>query len=121
SGRIRTRSCHSASPNGFPKALSRGRVPASSGLILSAIPGPTRITDPPSARTTGVHSPFLSEATDNLRPACTDLVAKLLAHDDFPVPTCPNITADIPEMMPWAYKDHGSIANAPPPLRSSPM
>src|SRR5699024_3500842 len=119
--RTRTRWFHSASPNGLPTAFTCGRVPASKGLILSAIPGPTRITAPPSPLTTGVHSPFLSAATDNLRPASTERVAKALAHEDLPVPTCPNITADMPEIMPWAYNAHGSSENAPPPLRSSPL
>src|SRR5699024_3394739 len=119
--RTRTRWFHSASPNGLPTAFNCGRVPASKGLILSAMHVPTRITGPPRARTTGVHSPFLSAATDSFRPARTDRVANALAHEDFPVPTCPNITADIPEIMPWAYNAHGSTAKAPPPLRSSPM
>ncbi|MFB9075025.1 hypothetical protein ACFFX0_29110 [Citricoccus parietis] len=119
--RVRTISAHPSSVSGSPWAFSEGRVPGSKGLSRVPMLGPTWITDPPRARTTRVHSPFLSEATESLRPAWTRRTAKDLASEDFPVPIWPNRIMLIPEMTPRSYNRQGSKQNAPPPLRSRPM
>ena len=98
--RVRTIEAHARSVIGSPCTSVEGRVPGSSGFRRVSRPGPTWITDPPRPLTTRVHSPFLSEATESLRPASTCRTASDLASDDFPVPTWPNSIIDMPEMIP---------------------
>ena len=105
--------CRSSMPSGLPgmaRALSR-----------SGMPGPSRSTVPSTARTTGTHSPRMSQGTTNGRPKSVCRVTMVLASDDLPEPMTPEMNSPVSPTRPSRRSCHGSGQKCPPENRSRPI